>query len=234
MGFLLGLFGCHGPASADPAPIARAKPGPLAAVAHHALCVTKGDVRAGDDAALHVDTPTTRAVVPGSSGEAAALTFTYRGETGETRALASGDIRHQLGLKLRAADGCNVVYVMWRVEPRSFIEVSVKHNPGMRTHAECGAGGYTKVKPARTAAVPGFVAGATHTLEAAIDGDTLTATVDGEVEWEGTLDPGARTLDGPAGFRSDNVTYDAELRVAPAPRGHVHDTPGCTRGEGDD
>lgn len=229
---LLVLAGCHGGASADPAPVPHAKPGALASVPHAKLCVTKGTVDEADGGVLTIDTPTTRAVAPGSSGEAASLKFTYRGESRDTRALASGQMRHQLGIKLRAADGCNVVYVMWRVEPRSFIEVSVKRNPGMRTHAECGAGGYTKIKPTTTAAVPGFVEGAAHTLEAAIDGDTLTAKVDGEVVWEGTLDPGARALDGPAGFRSDNVAYEAVFSAAPG--GSTKATPGCPGGDTSD
>jgi hypothetical protein len=116
---------------------------------------------------------------------------------------------------------------MWRVEPRPFIEVSVKRNPGKRTHAECGASGYTKVKPSASTPVPAFEVGVEHVLDAAIDGDTLTAKIDGEIVWQGELPAEARELDGPAGFRSDNVSYDAELSVAPA--GHGHDaTPGCT------
>jgi hypothetical protein len=75
--------------------------------------------------------------------------------------------------------------------------------------------------------VPAFEVGVEHVLEASIDGDTLTAKLDGEIVWQGVLPAAARELDGPAGFRSDNVSYDAELRVAPAPRGHAA-TPGCT------
>ena len=32
--------------------------------------------------------------------------------------------------KLRAEDACNLVYVMWRIEPQSRLVVSVKRNPG--------------------------------------------------------------------------------------------------------
>jgi hypothetical protein len=222
---LLGIGGCtvsggapasagtpeHGGRGARPA----MRAGKLAAVSHGALCVTRGDVSAADGA-LRVATPTTRAVAPGSAGDSAALRFTYHGPTDEVTRLASGQIRHQLGLKLRAADGCNLVYVMWRMEPKPFIEVQVKLNPGKHTHAECGANGYIKVKPARSKPVPAFDEGVSHMLEAAIDGDTLVAKVDGDVVWEGELDPGARGLSGPAGMRSDNVRYDAELLVAPA------------------
>src|SRR5262249_21498892 len=183
---LLGIGGCT---AAGGAPAAAGTPAPagprkMAAVAHSNLCVTKGSVSAADGL-LRVATPTTRAVAPGAVGDSAGLRFTYHGQTDEVRPLASGQIRHQLGLKLRAADGCNLVYVMWRMEPKPFIEVSVKRNPGKHTHAECGANGYTKVKPARSKPVPGFDEGVSHTLEAAIDGDTLVAKVDGDVVWEG-------------------------------------------------
>jgi hypothetical protein len=230
----MGLFawlGCRGEAvSAAPAKVAHVKPGALAAIARDKICMTRGDA-AVQGGMLHVADPTTRAVATASSGEAASLRFVYRGETSETRALASGQIRHQIGLKLRAADGCNVVYVMWRLEPKPFIEVSLKRNPGMRTHAECGAKGYTKVKPSSSSPVPAFGVGEEHVLEAAIDGDTLTATLDGEIVWQGDLPPEARELDGPAGFRSDNVSYDAELRAAPAGRSHA--TPGCASADDD-
>jgi hypothetical protein len=222
-------------AAAEPhgAPIARVKPGALAAAARDAICMTRGNAASGERG-LRITDATTRGVATASSGEAAALRFTYLGPSDDQVQLASGQVRHQIGIKLRAADGCNVVYVMWRVEPKPFVEVSVKVNPGMRTHAECGARGYTKVKPAASSPVPGFEVGVEHVLEAAIDGDTLTAKLDGEIVWQGDLPDAARTLDGPAGFRSDNVTYDAELSVAPAARGHVHATPGCAGGEGDD
>jgi hypothetical protein len=199
-------------------------------VPHDKLCVTRGKVDAADGA-LRVSSNTTRAVAPGSAGDRVALRFTYRGETATVAKLASGTTRHQLGVKLRAADGCNVVYVMWRMEPKPFLEVSVKRNPGKHTHAECGASGYTKIKPTTSIPVPAFAPGDHHLLEAAIDGDTLTAKVDGAVVWEGTLDPGARDLDGPVGFRSDNVEYEAELIAAPGARMH---TPGCKDAPEDD
>ena len=47
-----------------------------------------------------------------------------------------------------------------------------------------------------------------HTLRAAISGDDLTAWIDEHVVWRGTLPASARTLVGPAGFRSDNLAFD--------------------------
>lgn len=196
------------------------------------LCVTKGDAKLGGV----VSEPTTRAIALGTDGDAAALTFTYRGPTARTRELASGQLRKQLGLKLRAANGCNLVYVMWRTDEGKapVIDVSVKSNPGDRTHAECGAGGYTKVKPSRDARlglVPVLAAGDTHTLRAAIAGDQLRAWIDDKLVWQGTLPDAARDLVGPAGLRSDNLAY--ELVAFAAPHGGTAVAASCKSDDGD-
>jgi hypothetical protein len=181
-------------------------------IAEEALCVTKGAARIGE----RVTQPTLRAFAHDTSGDAASLTFTYRGETEHTRALASGQERRQLGLKLRAANGCNLVYVMWRLHPKPKLDISVKYNPGMTTHKQCGAGGYQKVKPAEHIAVPPLVIGETHTLRAEIDGDQLTVWIDDQPSWRGPLPAHARELSGPAGLRSDNLAFDLVAFSAPA------------------
>lgn len=168
------------------------------------LCVTKGAAKVGTT----VNEPTMRAVAPGTSGDAAQLDFTYRGDTATSRELASGSARRQLGLKLRAQNGCNLVYVMWRLDPKPMLEVSVKSNPGKVTHADCGADGYEKVKATKSWPVPVLADGDRHTLRAAISGDDLTAWIDEKVAWRGTLPAEARTIAGPAGIRSDNLRFD--------------------------
>jgi len=181
-------------------------------IAKEALCVTKGAARVGE----RITQPTVRAFARDTAGDAASLTFTYRGETEHTRALASGQERRQLGLKLRAANGCNLVYVMWRLDPKPKLDISVKYNPGMSTHKQCGASGYTKVKPVEHGAVPPLTDGETHTLRAEIHGDTLTAWIDDQPAWRGTLPEHARELSGPAGLRSDNLAFDLVAFSAPA------------------
>src|SRR5262249_33739671 len=89
-----------------------------------------------------VESPELRAVVRSAPQPVAELTFVYRGPTAELAPLASGERRQQVGLKLRARDACNIVYVMWHIEPKAKIEVSVKANPGQGTHEECGDRGY--------------------------------------------------------------------------------------------
>jgi len=196
-------------------------------VAVDELCATRGAAAPG----ARVTAPTMRAVALGTSGDRAALEFVYRGDTDDRRAFASGPARRQLGLKLRAADGCNLVYVMWRLDPAPMLDVSVKRNPGARDHAACGANGYTKVRPTQRARVPALVAGARHELRAAIAGDVLTAWIDDVVAWRGTLPASARRLAGPTGLRSDNLAFDL-VRFAAA-RSHRVTTETCRATVGD-
>jgi hypothetical protein len=191
----------------------------VAPIAADRLCVTKGTAAIGGT----VTEPTMRAVALGSSGDAASLAFVFRGDTATSRELASGDARRQLGLKLRAQDGCNLVYVMWRLDPKPSLTVSLKSNPGKRTHKECGADGYQGLKPVRRPAlapVPALTPGASHTLRAEIVRDELRAWIDDQLVWRGSLPPAARDLAGPAGLRSDNLSFDLvalSAGAAPAP-----------------
>ena len=197
-------------------------------VAHDAICVTKGDVA---DAAIRQ--PTVRAFARGSHGDAAALTFTFGGDADQARALANGELRRQMGVKLRAQDSCNVVYVMWRLDPKPKLEVSVKANPGKRTHEECGADGYTKIRPVRSHPLPELEVGSTHTLRAEIVGDDLHAWIDGALVWSGSLPAEARAISGPAGMRSDNVKLDNLALAAPHAGGGGAATE-CKKTEHDD
>jgi hypothetical protein len=167
------------------------------------LCVTKGVLLPGGK----VDDPTFRAVAIGTAGDAVDLDFIYDGRSADTRALASGQLRQQIGLKLRAANGCNLIYVMWRLDRRQQLDVSAKINPGSRTHAQCGASGYTKLSPSYRTAVPALVAGARHLMQAQIAGDELFAWIDGQLAWRSGLPQEARYISGPSGIRSDNLAY---------------------------
>ena len=196
---LLVLVGC-----------ARGNAEPARAVGDLPWCVTRGEVAVVDGVG-RIAAPVFRAVAPGTAGDQAALDFTYDGPTDTAVPLASGQLRRQLGLKLRAADCCNLIYVMWRIEPRAELVVSVKRNPGAHDHRGCGAGGYTDLT-----AIPAPLApGAHHALAARIDGETLSVEVDGEPRWRGPLPATVRDLRGPAGLRSDNVRWQARLTAAP-------------------
>lgn len=172
-------------------------------IADTSLCVTKGKLQKSQ-----ITAPTFRAVAPERGGDAAQLQMIARNAK-EQRALASGQLRRQVGLKLRAADACNLVYVMWRLDPKPMLEVSTKVNPGLRNTSECGTSGYTKVKPSyHLAAMPELLDGNKHVLRAEIAGDSLTAWVDDRVAWQGSLPADATMLAGVAGVRSDNLEVE--------------------------
>jgi hypothetical protein len=192
------------------------------------LCVTTGEVRGLGGGRLSVDAPKVRAVVTADSPQAAELRFSYLGPTAETAALGSGELRRQLGLKLLAADSCNLVYVMWRLAPQSKIVVSTKTNPGQHTHAECGTRGYSNLKPlgkSRMPRLPDVALGSSHSLRAELAGRDLRVWADGAPAWQGTLGPEAAELYGTVGLRTDNVRLDFQLLVGGGPPGPLSRLP---------
>jgi hypothetical protein len=172
-------------------------------------CVTRGKPSA------QVNEAKFRAVAPSSDGDTAEVRFTYLGPSDLEKPLASGQPRRQVGLKLRAEDGCNLLYVMWRVAPKNEIVVSLKRNPGKKTHHQCGNDGYRNYKPRHFVAPAAPAHGSRHSLSAAIENRTLRVFTDGNLAWEGELDDAAAALRGPAGVRSDNLKLDLELRIRP-------------------
>ena len=141
---------------------------------------------------------------------AAEIHFRYLGPTAATKPLASGEVRRQIGLKLRARDTCNVVYVMWHIEPDVRLVVAVKRNPGQGTHAECGTRGYVNLRPRRRAPVAAVRGGSSHTLRAVLQGETLTVWADGVLVWEGSVPPKLLDFDGPVGLRTDNAALELD------------------------
>ncbi|HUH04785.1 MAG TPA: hypothetical protein VML75_22465 [Kofleriaceae bacterium] len=220
------MIGC-GSSRAEPpaaAPVPSAPPGEVRAVAANELEVTHGTVLA-DGAGLRIEHPAVRAVIPGAHGDTAELRFVYAGPTAKRVALASGEMRGQVGLKLRADDGCNLVYVMWRLGHG--VVVSIKRNPGDRVHAECGTRGYRNLRPERRIAVAMPEIGSAHRLEATIVDGVLTARLDGRQVWRGRLGALARGLEGAPGLRTDNVVLeDIELRADVPARVGVAAAPG--------
>ena len=222
--FILVLTGCGG-SRTEAAPRNHKPTIDIKPIASTDLCVTKGHVAEGGTA-----DPTMRGYARGFGGDAAALTFTYKGESFETRELAGGQARRQIGLKLRAQDSCNVIYVMWRLDPKPKLDISIKLNPLKKTHEECGADGYTKIRPHKKTFIPAYEYGKTYTLRAEIVGDELYAWIGDDLLYQGTLPESARALKGPAGVRSDNVQFDLVALAAPHGEGAA---PACKREGGD-
>jgi hypothetical protein len=203
-------------AKSDPSAASRAK---LEPVEFSRLCVEDGRLEPGALGQFGIRKGEIRAVAASTSGNAAELAFTYRGPTREVAHLGSGEVRQQIGLKLRAQNTCNVVYVMWYVAPGTGIHASVKANPGLRTHADCGDRGYIDLKTTWRRDVPPIRPGERHTLSARIEGNVLRVSADDAPVWEGALPDQAQAFDGLVGIRADNVEADAELFAEPGKPG---------------
>jgi hypothetical protein len=202
----------------------------LVAVSKGDLCVTEGAIDELPGGRWSVAVPKMRAYVNAFTPPEVDVHFTYLGSTGKEARLGSGELRRQFGLKLRAADACNLVYAMWRIEPESKLVVSVKSNPGQRSSAECGNRGYKNIKARRSTPVPVLRPGETHDLRAEMNGDEMKVFVDNVLVWEGPVGAEALSFAGPVGMRSDNARLEVELRApeAPARQGRP---PACRTGE---
>jgi hypothetical protein len=192
------------------------QPGQLRPVTRDQLCVTNGEVAITAKGHLAINTPSARAIVlaPVASG-VAEIRFTYLGSSEGSKPLASGEMRRQIGLKLRALNQCNLLYVMWRIEPESKLVVQVKRNPGQSTHEQCDAHGYVTIRPRSSAASPPILSGQSHRLHAEITGDDLSVTADGVRVWEGPIGGELRDIDGPIGLRTDNARFELDYYARP-------------------
>jgi hypothetical protein len=194
--------------------------GPLRPVPREQLCITNGVITTSGDGTLLVDSAEMRALVASGAARTVEARLRYLGPTKEVKRLASGELRRQFGFKLRAANTCNVVYVMWHIEPDTRVAASVKSNPGMTTHAQCDAHGYRNLKPSQQSPVPVLRPHEWHRLRASLAGETLTVSLDGITVWQGTIAPDGMSFDGPVGMRSDNGRFEVELFQS-APEGRA-------------
>ena len=168
--------------------------------------VSDGKIENAAGGRLMVSTKEMRATLKFPTQQEVTLKLTYLGPTKEVSHLGNGEVRSQFGIKLRAQDTCNIVYVMWHFAPDQKIAASVKRNPGERTHEECLDYGYiNNIKPRLSAAPPAVRPDQPHVLSAAMKGSDLTVTADDRVVWQGDLGPVALQFDGPVGLRSDNA-----------------------------
>jgi hypothetical protein len=188
------------------------------------LCVTEGSIEEAPDHRLSVNVAKMRAYVNAYTQPVAQVRFTYFGSTPNEAPLASGEMRRQFGLKLRAQDACNLVYVMWRIEPESKLVVSVKSNPGEHTSAQCGNRGYQNIKPLHSSPLPSLRSGDTHTLRAEMRGAEMKVFADGSPVCEGSVGTEALSFEGPVGMRSDNARLEIHLETGQPTQ---QSPPGC-------
>src|ERR1700733_3632095 len=179
------------------------------------LCVTEGSIEEMPGERLSVNVSKMRAYVNAYTQPVAEVRFTYLGATPNEAPLASGEMRRQFGLKLRAQDACNLVYAMWRIEPESKLVVSVKTNPGQHTSDQCGNRGYQNIKPRRSTTVPVLTLGSTHTLRAQMSGAEMEVFADNSLVWGGSVGADVVSFDGPIGLRSDNARLLINFSAGP-------------------
>ena len=196
----------------------------LTPVSRANLCVTEGSIEETPDHRLSVNSPKMRAYVNAYTQPLAQVQFTYLGSTPNEAPLASGEMRRQFGLKLRAEDACNLVYAMWRIEPESKLVVSVKSNPGQHTSAQCGNRGYQNIKPLHSSPLPSPRSGETHTLRAEMNGAEVRVFADGSLVWEGSVGADALGFEGPVGMRSDNARLEINMETGQLTKESL---PGC-------
>jgi hypothetical protein len=202
-------------------------------VSRNDLCVTEGMTKETAGNRLSVDVPKMRAYVNKWTAQAVEARFTYLGPTAVQAPLGSGEIRRQFGIKLRAQDGYNLVYAIWRFEPESKLVVSVKSNPGEHTSADCGNRGYRNIRAQKASPVPTLHHGETHSLRAEMKASELSVFVDETLAWMGDLGPGVLSIDGPVGIRSDNARLEIDLRARKDDGVHPDSVVGCKSDSGE-
>ena len=175
------------------------------------LCVTEGTLETSSNGRLSVNVSKIALLRESRDVRHGGAAIHLSGPTAATSALGSGAVRTQFGLKLRAQDACNLVYVMWRVQPVSELVVSLKSNPGR-----------ARVRNARTTAIktssrkpagrfPSLAPGNSHKLRGEIQEQELRAYVDDKLVWRGLLNSTAVNLRGPVGMRTDNAHLEFNL-----------------------
>lgn len=176
--------------------------------------VTDGQIEQAPGRRLRVSSKQLRATLKFSTEQSVTVKFTYLGPSKELAHVGRKEVPSQFGLKLRAHDDCNGVYVMWHFAPDQKIAVSVKRNPGKRTQAECLDHGYLhNIKPRISDLPPPVEVNQPHVLTASMSGSDLSVTVDNKLVWWGDLGPLALAFSGPVGLASNNARVLFDLFV---------------------
>lgn len=195
-------------------------PGARFHVAAADLCVTAGKIGTLPAHRLSIDAANFHATLNRETPQDVEARFIYLGPASDEDHSLPEPVRRQIGLELLVADPCNKVYVSWRVEPESKIVVSVKSNPGLHVHSQCGARGVMALDPAHSTPLPPVRVGApvSHALRAELSGTDLKVSADSVVVWQGTLPAEAASVHGPVGIHCDNAKLEMMLTTAPPRR----------------
>jgi hypothetical protein len=192
---------------------------PVRPISIRELCVSSGKLHATADARWLSTRPALRATAALSAGHHAALEFRYLGSTEQEKRLGSGNRRRQLGLKLLSRDSCNVVYAMWRFDEPASVVASVKANPDLARHSECGNRGYENLRPLWKARVEPPQLGSVHELSATLQRGLLEVRIDQRPVLRAFVGVPRAPTSGLSGLRSDNVSFELLRFEADVPEG---------------
>jgi hypothetical protein len=181
------------------------------------LDITSGAITELEPAILSINEPVSRATLKTGNAQVACVQFRHLGPTSRIEQSKSGQEFHQIGLKLRSLNPCNLIYVMWRIKPQPKLIILLKRNKGQSTSAECRNRGYTTL-----AEIPfqHFLVGQFNELMACVQ-----THPDGQgevrcwVNWQEVLQApvGAdviQAVNGPPGIRTDNGQYHLRFLTA--------------------
>ena len=180
------------------------------------LDVTSGKVRPLRSGLLEIDHNSVRAVQKGRWAQNGKIRFESRGQTAELKPFKSGIVKEQIGLKLRAMNGCNLVYVMWTLAPKEEITVRIKENPGKTESDDCENDGYTLLNTYRVPKKKSARNGRTSRLQADFVSKGHKHHVRVYVDNVRVLQVRiphsfVATVNGPVGLRSDNGRFRLRL-----------------------
>jgi hypothetical protein len=181
------------------------------------LNITSGAITELEPTNLSINEPVTRATLKTCNAQVACVQFRHLGPTSRIVQSGNGQEFHQIGLKLRSLNPCNLIYVMWRIKPQPKLIILLKRNPERSTSAECGNRGYTTL-----AEIPfqPFLVGQFNELMACVQ-----THPDGQgevrcwVNWQEVLQAPVssdvlQAVNGPPGIRTDNGQYHLRFLTA--------------------
>lgn len=179
------------------------------------LCVTEGTITTAPAHRLLVNAPSVHATLNRETPPDIEAHFVYLGPSIQNEAAEHASGHHQFGFQLFTEDPCNLLYVMWRLEPESSIAVMAKSNPEHHAHADCRGRGKA-IEPEFTAPLPPVRVGErrAHTLRATMSGTTLLVYADKLMVWRGALPAASLRAHGLVGIHCDNAKLEVMLTVA--------------------
>ncbi|MEZ0391398.1 MAG: Ig domain-containing protein [Pseudobdellovibrionaceae bacterium] len=179
-----------------------------ARIPRNLICATNGQVQTNSAESIEVTTATSRSVVTTPTEQKIRIDFTYLAPINDPAANPNG--HRQIGLKLRAANSCNVLYVMWPVAGGP-LKVTLKRNDGMKNHSECGPEGYTNLTPSLSKTVSALQIGRKYRLQAEYENETLNVYASGVKAWSGMIENQDIPFQGPVGVRTDGGKFTFDI-----------------------